>query len=199
MHLQFRKSCLLITLPSDISREEGLIFAKTEIEWLRRNLQRTAPSPNVWRHDTEFLFRGKPVKICVHGNTLSFANEKIQIPPEIADLRPLVEGRLQDIAEREMRMKVLLMANRLHIPIKQVIIKKAASYWGRSATSKIITMDWRLIQAPAFVLDYVIYHELAHQIEMNHSSAFWRIVADWCPNYKDAEAWLTRHPSIRLY
>jgi len=47
-----------------------------------------------------------------------------------------------------------------------------------------------LVLTPEFVIDYIIIHELAHTIEMNHSKKFWDIVKNLCPNYKNAEKWL---------
>ena len=44
-----------------------------------------------------------------------------------------------------------------------------------------------------FVADYVIAHEVAHLVEMNHSAAFWRVVAGLCPAYKKAELWLNNN------
>ena len=55
-----------------------------------------------------------------------------------------------------------------------------------------IRLNWRLIQAPRPTVDYVVVHELAHLIEMNHSRRFWKIVAGICPGYKDACAELDR-------
>lgn len=200
IYLQMHNGRLSITLPTSSTREQGLAFARTREDWMRQNLRQQAPGKKYWKHGTEFLFRGEPVKLQVSGMTLFFGNERINLPsPPPSDLRPLVESYLQRLAEREIRMKVLLVANRLHLPIESVIIKQASAYWGKSSTARVITMDWRLIQAPGFVLDYVIYHELAHQKEMNHSAAFWRIVESWCPDYKTAENWLARHPSIRMY
>ena len=54
--------------------------------------------------------------------------------------------------------------------------------------------SWRLILAPPFVLDYLAAHEVAHLIEMNHSSrAFWRLVERICPHMARAKTWLDAH------
>jgi len=53
--------------------------------------------------------------------------------------------------------------------------------------------SWRLIMAPPDVLDYVAAHEVAHLAEMNHSQAFWDIVARLCPGYDAHRLWLKTH------
>jgi predicted metal-dependent hydrolase len=55
-----------------------------------------------------------------------------------------------------------------------------------------IRLAWRLVQASPATVDYVVVHELAHLIEMNHSRRFWAIVAGACPTYRDACAELDR-------
>jgi predicted metal-dependent hydrolase len=59
-------------------------------------------------------------------------------------------------------------------------------------------LNWRLIQTPAFVRDYILLHELAHVKEMNHSHRFWREVARLCPEYVQAERWLKQHSELLL-
>ena len=53
--------------------------------------------------------------------------------------------------------------------------------------------NWRLIMAPPAVLRYVAAHEVAHMVEMNHSNAFWSVVAQLYPNWKEQRAWLKRY------
>ncbi len=57
----------------------------------------------------------------------------------------------------------------------------------------MISLNWRLIQAPEAVRDYLIVHELMHRREMNHSLRFWRHVATAFPGWREAEAWLDTH------
>ena len=54
----------------------------------------------------------------------------------------------------------------------------------------------RLVQTPEFVRDYIIYHELMHLREMNHSPRFWAQVAEVCPDWESAERWLKRNGSL---
>jgi len=50
--------------------------------------------------------------------------------------------------------------------------------------------------APSAVLDYIVVHEVAHLIELNHSNRFWRIVRRHMPDYKNYEKWLKDHERI---
>ena len=55
---------------------------------------------------------------------------------------------------------------------------EAAAAWGN------LNYNWKLVLMPPGVLDYVVVHELAHRREMNHSAAFWKVVATWMPDYE---------------
>ena len=59
-----------------------------------------------------------------------------------------------------------------------------------------ISLNWRLVQTPDPVRDYVIQHELMHLREMNHSGRFWARVAEACPGWRDAENWIRRNGSL---
>lgn len=77
--------------------------------------------------------------------------------------------------------------------IQSIKLKSNQSNWGSCSTKKNINLSNRLLLAPQEVLDYVIVHELAHLIEMNHSNKFWNIVERVMPDYKEKETWLEKH------
>lgn len=73
---------------------------------------------------------------------------------------------------------------RLEIPhAPRVLLSSARTRWGSCHTSGRIHLNWRLVQMPARLLDYVVAHEVSHLIEMNHSQRFWRLVGKLVPDY----------------
>ncbi|QIH37190.1 M48 family metallopeptidase [Sphingobacterium sp. DR205] len=54
-------------------------------------------------------------------------------------------------------------------------------------------MNWRLIKAPLFVIDYLIVHELIHSLVMNHIHKFWTLLRSYYPVYRDAINWLNKY------
>jgi len=71
------------------------------------------------------------------------------------------------------------------LPVAKPIFRlsRAQTSWGSCTSRGVIRLNWRLIQMPLHLLDYVIAHELCHLIEMNHSKAFWKLVESIYPNY----------------
>jgi predicted metal-dependent hydrolase len=71
-------------------------------------------------------------------------------------------------------------------------LRDTRSRWGSCSSRGGLSYSWRLILAPPDVLDYVAAHEVAHLAEMNHSPAFWALVARLCPGYQAPRGWLRR-------
>ena len=68
--------------------------------------------------------------------------------------------------------------------------------WGSCTVKNNINLNWRLIKAPMFVIDYVIIHELTHLIEGNHTPRFWNIVRTQSPNMEKAKTWLKENGQL---
>ena len=88
--------------------------------------------------------------------------------------------------------------NRKHFqkPVKGVRLKYNHSNWGSCSRSGNINLSTRLLFAPPDVIDYVIVHELAHLVELNHSPRFWNIVEKAVPDYRDKEKWLKENRNL---
>ncbi len=93
---------------------------------------------------------------------------------------------LPEITRRVMEL------NQIHFqkPIKNVRLKYNSSNWGSCSSASNLNLSTRLLFAPQPVIDYVIIHELAHLIELNHSARFWKLVEDAMPEYWEMERWL---------
>ena len=83
-------------------------------------------------------------------------------------------------------------APRLDVPAPRLFLSSARTRWGSCNAKREVRLNWRLIQAAQPTIDYVVVHELAHLIEMNHSRRFWKLVASVCPHYREACAELNR-------
>jgi predicted metal-dependent hydrolase len=85
--------------------------------------------------------------------------------------------------------------NQVHFrkPIKSIRFKNTSSRWGSCSHSGNLNFSTRLLFAPQEVIDYVIIHELAHLVEMNHSDRFWDLVAKAMPDYVQKEKWLKKY------
>jgi predicted metal-dependent hydrolase len=110
------------------------------------------------------------------------------------DLRPAVEAALRKFAAKSLPARVQELAGPAGyaIGVRRVSVRNQQTRWGSCSRRGVISLNWRLVQTPGHVRDYVILHELAHLRHMNHSARFWAEVARLCPGYETAEQWLKR-------
>lgn len=78
-------------------------------------------------------------------------------------------------------------------PIQDVRLKYNSTNWGSCSAGRNINLSTRLLFAPDDVRDYVIIHELAHLVELNHSDRFWKLVSEVMPDYEEKEKWLRKN------
>jgi predicted metal-dependent hydrolase len=79
----------------------------------------------------------------------------------------------------------------------RIEIRNQQTKWGSCSTTGTLGLNWRLMMAPPEISEYVVVHELAHIVEMNHSDAFWELVAAYDPDYEVHAEWLDEN-SIKL-
>ena len=99
-------------------------------------------------------------------------------------------------AKERILPRVVKQARELGVSFGQARIVDNRYRWGSCTVRDNINLNWRLIKAPIFVIDYVIAHELAHLLEPNHTPRFWNIVKTQVPSMDRARDWLKEHGQI---
>jgi len=188
-----------LAIPRRGSRAEAIRFLERSEAWLRRRQEQwraQAATRAPWGDGAVFLFRGEPVRLQVEISegvaTLSFADQVARNVDVASDYRPVMHAHLRRLAERELPVRTRELAHEHGIAIQRVTVRAQKSRWGSCSARGTISLNWRLIQAPPFVLDYLIVHELMHRRQMNHSARYWKLVAAAFPRYREAEAWLKK-------
>jgi predicted metal-dependent hydrolase len=108
-------------------------------------------------------------------------------------LREAVEKHLYNVARRELPSRAAELAAQHGLEVARWSVRSQRSRWGACSPRRVISLNWRLIQMPPSVADYIILHELAHLRQPNHSRRFWREVNSICAWWQEAERWLRRH------
>jgi predicted metal-dependent hydrolase len=107
------------------------------------------------------------------------------------------ERALRQQAARELPERLGALAAQHGFTVKAVSVRGQRTRWGSCSPSGRISLNWRLVQLPASVADYVLLHELAHLKHLNHSARFWREVERICPWHREARAWLRGHARLQ--
>jgi predicted metal-dependent hydrolase len=192
-----------VTIPRGGSLMAARQFAERHVAWLEhelRQLQTRLRKPVTWKVGTEILLRGDTVRIEAGPDRevgiIHFGGEAIRVPDPSADLRPAIEGHLRQLATRELPSRVLELAHRHGLSVRRITVRSQRSRWGSCSPRGTISLNWRLVQTPIFVSEYICLHELMHLRQMNHSARFWREVECVCPGYRMAERWLKEHSGL---
>jgi predicted metal-dependent hydrolase len=192
-----------VTIPRGGSRSAGRRFAEGHEPWLARQLERLAnrpAQPAPWRLGTEVFLRGERRIIEAaagsDGNAIQLGDEVISVRGSAADWRPVIERHLWRLAIRELPPRVWELAASHQLTVRRITVRNQRTRWGSCSRRATISLNWRLVQTPPFVRDYIILHELCHLREMNHSARFWRAVGRVCPDFAAAERWLKQHAAL---
>ena len=203
-----------LTVPRGASIAGGLAFAERQAGWLEREWHRQRERAAPWRAGTSLWFRGERVVLSVAGGRVQLGSHQIETTigssthprrretsePQRArplasffDLREIVEPWLRELAEMELPGRCAELSQRCRLSVSRVAVRNQRSRWGACSPKRVITLNWRLIQMPPDVSDYIIFHELMHLKQPNHSRRFWREVDAVCAGWRSAERWLRTH------
>ena len=198
-----RDGVVTVSIPPRGSEREARDFVARNEDWLARARARQARKPRPatqWTVGTEVLWRGEMTEIrtATSGEKpqVCLAADVFPVRTLEGDLRSALETHFTRRARIELPGRTWELAAETGSAAKQVTVRNQRSRWGSCSAGGTISLNWRLVQTPDFVRDYIIYHELMHLREMNHSDRFWRRVGEVCPNWRDAERWLKSHGSL---
>ena len=202
--LTLRKDGVAVaTVPARGSEREARAFVEQHHDWLARARARHARKPRVaevWTVGTPVLWRGELTEIRVASAgehpAVCLAADVFRVRQIEGDLRPTLEAHFARRAKIELPGRTWELAAVTGMEVKHVTVRNQRSRWGSCSATGTISLNWRLVQTPDSVRDYIIYHELMHLREMNHSDRFWARVQEVCPWWRDAEKWLKRNGSL---
>jgi predicted metal-dependent hydrolase len=177
-----------IHAPSWTPRAEIESYVRQQHDWLHRawtRMQaRTLPVAAASASEVRYLGRTLVLDIRAslftevrrHGDTL-----RVHAPPE-AEVGALVRSWLHAKASRLLAWRLARIARRLGRAPSRFALSNAQTQWGSCTRRGHVRLNWRLVQAPLALIDYVAAHELAHLIHLDHSPRFWAQVAELCPD-----------------
>jgi predicted metal-dependent hydrolase len=192
---------LTVHVPWRASRRAIERFLEDSAAWILRKLEewsRFPPRRQRWLDGEriEYVGQGLELELRVGG---AVAQARLADPGRLQIRLPaLSEAAARTAAVNWYRRHARLnfhsrlahFVERIQVRTPRLILSSARTRWGSCNSNGEVRLNWRLIQAPQPVIDYVVVHELAHMREMNHSRRFWRIVEQACPEHLQARAHL---------
>ena len=191
---------VVLTIPPRGSVKEAKEFAQKHGGWIAARLKRL-PQATPFAPGIELPLRGMAHRI-VHRRgargtvwieTDAGGNRLICVAGEPTHVARRVADFLKREALRDLDRASRCYADKLAVPLKRICVRDQSSRWGSCSNTGVLSFSWRLILAPAFVLDYLAAHEVCHLVELNHSRRFWRLVQRLYPDAERAKVWLDVH------
>lgn len=179
-------------------------FVEKHRDWINERIEKISSQKKELTESRQtLLYRGQQYQFLLEVNSSKkgVKREKSKITVTSGsendrDVREILEKWYKKEAKKYFTERVLLLSDLVDSDVKKVSIRSQRSRWGSCSSRLTISLNWRLLLCPDWVSDYVIYHELAHLREMNHSRAFWKIVSQYYPNYQKAELWLKENHQL---
>ena len=204
-HRQRRTVGLKITADGLVVHAPKRIFAfqlnqilQEKSAWILSKLQaRVANQVGLiqWQDGENLLYLGQDIQLNIAQNAnnkaLIFDANKLVMATPTPDNHKLIQRKViqwyQKQAGLDFGRRLEILAAKLGVSTPPLTLSNARSRWGSCNSRGEVRLNWRLLQAPPHIINYVICHELAHLKQMNHSAKFWAVVEQLYPNYKAAE------------
>ncbi len=189
---------LRVTVPRGGSRREAEQFVQRHEKWIARERSRVQVESSSsggpgWHDGSTILLRGEAVRISTEAREKTWRvayGDRTVLVADLGDVRAAIEHDLRQLARAVLAPRLQELAVEHHLEVGAVSIRNQRSRWGSCARNGNIALNFRLVQMPPHVSDYVLLHELMHIKQQNHSRRFWRLVEAVCPGFRDAERWL---------
>lgn len=196
LRISNKDGSISLTVPKYAAMGDAVDFARAQEGWMRKHLEKQM-QPLPMYFGASVLFDGVETRIEQgSGRAVRYNNGVLYVPGSVDKLPAKLRAYFKTMARERMVSASVYYADLLGKPIGRITLRDTRSRWGSCTSDGNLMYSWRLIMAPREVQAYVAAHEACHLIEMNHSDAYWALVAKIFPNYKQHRLWLKKNGTL---
>lgn len=187
-----------LTVPKRASVKRGIEFTQSRANWLFQQMHKTTNRVQLAPGQSFPLLGLSTLLAHEAGRGIASLDESEQ-PQTLtifgdgdffpSRLRRYLQGYLREFITPLARN----YANELGVTFNKVSIRDTKTHWGSCTADGNLSFAFRLVFADPQLVSYIVAHEVAHLVEMNHSKAFWELVEQLCPDYKKHRKWFKEH------
>lgn len=189
---------LRVTVPPKVPKGEVDYFIARHQAWLENRLSQI-PAVKTVRAGGLFPFRGVDYLVVhqpdkrglTHIGVAENGQPQLMVFGSAEHLPRRIADFLKKETRREIQMLVAKHTSAVGRKATAVRFKDTKSRWGSCTSRGVLSFSWRIGMAPPPVINYLVAHEVAHLIEMNHGPAFWKLCHELCPDTVNCRNWLT--------
>lgn len=187
--------CVHFVLPSRASSVKAQAFIDSHRQWVMDRIEEL-PKFTALEHGAIVPILGRDVEIVVvHSDKRKSTHIELQdrvlyVETNLEDYEPRIKRFLKKVAREYLTDILEEKTKRLDKKVEKIQIRDTKSRWGSCSHEGHISLSWRLIFAPVEAMDYVVAHEAAHLVYMDHSKKFWTLCEDLSLSYKEGKSWM---------
>jgi predicted metal-dependent hydrolase len=192
---------IVLTAPLRMARATAVDFAHAQAGWIAARLKRL-PDLKPFVDGAEVPLFGAPHRIRHRGDRRGTVwREGLEI--HVAGKPEHLPRRLRDWLTAEFKERLVPLvhakAQRVERPVKRITVRDSRSRWGSCGPDATMSFSWRLVFAPPEVLDYLVAHEVAHLVHLNHGPRFWALARTLCDGpIEGPQSWLKKNGEVLL-
>ena len=192
---------IVLTAPLRMARGTAVDFAHAQAGWIAARLKRL-PAHRPFVDGAEVPLFGAPHRIRHrHDRRGTVWREGFEI--HVAGRAEHLPRRLRDWLTAELKGELVPLVHakalRVERPVKRITVRDSRSRWGSCGPDATMSFSWRLVFAPPEVLDYLVAHEVAHLVHLNHGPRFWALARTLCAvPIEGPQAWLKKNGEVLL-
>ena len=198
LRLDNKNRIMNLVLPERISLERAENFARQHALWIAQRMK-ALPQMIPFENGAVIPLLGRQITLHINYDVtltktdISLVNNNLFVSTNKPDPTSRIIRFIKKEAQDTMSNLAHEKAAEIDKQVKSVTLRDTKSRWGSCSSDGSISLSWRLIFAPWESMDYVIAHEVAHLIHMNHSKAFWAQCAALSEDYSTGKKWMREH------
>jgi len=198
LRLDPRHRVVHLVVPKRASLRAAYDFAEEHQTWIREKI-RDLPRPVLLSDGAILPILGRERQVIILFNEalratdIQLKKDELIVMTNQRDPSLRIRRFLMDLAKKRIAEMAEEKATLLRRRIVDIQVKDTRSRWGSCSDDGRLCFSWRLIFAPLKALDYVVAHEVAHLVHMDHSESFWRVCEKASKDYDFGRKWMRDH------
>jgi predicted metal-dependent hydrolase len=185
-----------VLIPISFTEADVEALLKKKERWINQKVAFFAGKSKIHLNRNQLLLLGNRYTYnylpnCTRKVFLDNKHHMISTSKDMLDVF-IQEKWYKSYAKDYLALRVTELSHKLNFPFNKLYIRSQRTKLGNCSDKKNISLNWRLIKAPALVIDYIIVHELVHTKVMNHTNSYWTLLKSHYPDYKSATVWLEK-------
>ena len=206
MTMRVRDRAVRLSVPTGTSDSDIDKFVAEHSDWIAAQIKKeedavSVPVPGI--EGPAIYHKGVPKAVRLLRDARHRGKGRIEEGPESLAIRVhtgsrvrparVLEEWLREQARAAIDAELERVLPLLDEPPCPVTVRDQKTRWGSCSAARRLSFNWRLVMAPPECLSYVVVHEAAHLVHLDHSKAFWDLVAELMPDYRRHQRWLREH------